>query len=417
MLIVHVVRQFHPGVGGLENVVRELASAQAQGRPPRSSRHAGPAVQCREPSKSCLARETLDGIEIVRIPYFGSIALSAGALRRSGTSRMPIWFMSTRSTSSSTISPGRSRCTAARSSCPPMAGSSTPATPPCLKRVWFQTVTRLSLKFYAGVAAVSASDFERFSAIRSSGMVCIENGANISTFRDAAAGKFPEIDHFARTLCQEQAHRPADRIRAGASATRPRMEAHHCRPAGRFADATTSARSSRTPALAMRSTSSLRPTMRRSKRSCGRALSLRARRNMKVLAWRRSKACRPGLFPLLSDIPPFRRLVARTGLGITIDYSLSGCGSAAPAARICRRSHRATSSDAPHACVQRQAYDWPGVCQRIFASSTMPRPASTVRTILDVPVQVRTFAEAVDLIDARYARRNRSLSRSRTRIR
>ena len=35
----------------------------------------------------------------------------------------------------------------------------------------------------------------------------------------------------------------------------------------------------------------------------------------------------------------------------------------------------------------------------------MPRPAATVRTILDVPVQVRTFDEAVERIDARYARR------------
>ena len=30
MLIVHVVRQFHPGVGGLETVVLELASAQVK---------------------------------------------------------------------------------------------------------------------------------------------------------------------------------------------------------------------------------------------------------------------------------------------------------------------------------------------------------------------------------------------------
>ena len=28
-----------------------------------------------------------------------------------------------------------------------------------------------------------------------------------------------------------------------------------------------------------------------------------------------------GLIPLLSEIPPFRRLIARTGLGFTIDYS------------------------------------------------------------------------------------------------
>ena len=46
------------------------------------------------------------------------------------------------------------------------------------------------MKFYAGVAAVSASDFERFRLVRPKGMVCIENGANVSKFYDASAGKF-----------------------------------------------------------------------------------------------------------------------------------------------------------------------------------------------------------------------------------
>ena len=71
MFIVHVVRQFHPGVGGLENVVHELASAQVSAghrvRVVTLDRLFNGANRQRLP-----ATETLDGIEIVRIPYFGS---------------------------------------------------------------------------------------------------------------------------------------------------------------------------------------------------------------------------------------------------------------------------------------------------------------------------------------------------------
>ena len=46
------------------------------------------------------------------------------------------------------------------------------------------------MKSYAGIAAVSASDFEQFRAIRPNGMVCIENGVNVSKFYDASAASF-----------------------------------------------------------------------------------------------------------------------------------------------------------------------------------------------------------------------------------
>ena len=291
MLIVHVVRQFHPGVGGLETVVRELASAQVKAghrvRVVTLDRLFNVAGTQKLP-----AREMLDGIEIIRIAYFGS-------------SRYPLAFSALRHIKDADLvhvhaidfffdylawtKPWHGRKLVVSTH----GGFFHTKYASLLKRVWFQTVTRLSLKFYAGVAAVSASDFERFSSIRPSGMVCIENGANVSTFRDAAADQFPEIDHFAGTVCQEQAHRSADRIRAGASAIRLRMETRLL-PAGReICKPRTSARWLRMPASAMRSTSWLRPTMRRSELSCAAALSLPARRNMKDLASRRSKACRP----------------------------------------------------------------------------------------------------------------------------
>ena len=82
MLIVHVVRQFHPGVGGLETVVRELASAQVKAghrvRVVTLDRLFNVAGRQKLP-----AREVLEGIEIIRIAYFGSTRypLAFSALR------------------------------------------------------------------------------------------------------------------------------------------------------------------------------------------------------------------------------------------------------------------------------------------------------------------------------------------------
>ena len=51
-----------------------------------------------------------------------------------------------------------------------------------------------------------------------------------------------------------------------------------------------------------------------------------------------------------------------------------------------------------------KAYDWPGVCQE-YSALYNAATGATVRTILDVPVQVQTFDAAVERIDARFAKR------------
>jgi len=74
MLIVHVVRQFVPSVGGLEDVVRELSARQVE--------H-GFAVRVVTLDRIFLAKEgasgarlpsyeSVNGVEVVRIPYWGS---------------------------------------------------------------------------------------------------------------------------------------------------------------------------------------------------------------------------------------------------------------------------------------------------------------------------------------------------------
>ena len=63
MNIVHVVRQFHPALGGIESVVRELASAQVA---------AGHRVLKATQDQVLPARGVVDGAEVIRLPFFGS---------------------------------------------------------------------------------------------------------------------------------------------------------------------------------------------------------------------------------------------------------------------------------------------------------------------------------------------------------
>ena len=110
-----------------------------------------------------------------------------------------------------------------------------------------------------------------------------------------------------------------------------------------------------------------------------------------------------GLLPLLSEIPPFRRLIARTGLGIAIDYTSPDAG----ARLLLEHLPEIASGYAERraACMQAaKAYDWPGVAQE-YSALYNAATGATVRTILDVPVQVQTFDAAVERIDARFAKR------------
>lgn len=400
MLIVHVVRQFHPGVGGLENVVLELASAQVK---------AGHRVRVvtlnrlfNGAGKQDLpARETLDGIEIVRIPYFGS-------------SRYPVAFSALRHIKDADLvhvhaidfffdylawtKPLHGRKLVVSTH----GGFFHTKYAALLKRVWFQTITRLSLKFYAGVAAVSASDFERFSSIRSKGVVCIENGVNVLTFRDAAAGHFQKsiisLGRFAK-------NKRIDLLIEFARALRQYDSEWRLTIAGRPGDLQADEVSALVEnaglgnaidVIASPTDETVRALMRKSS-------FVASSSEYEGFGMAAVEGMSAGLFPLLSEIPPFRRLIARTGLGIAVDY----CSPEAGARLLLQNLPKIASSYAERraACIRAaKAYDWPGVCQEYFKLYNAVTGA-TLRTILDVPVQVKTFDAAVESIDARYERR------------
>lgn len=182
-LIVHVVRQFLPNRGGLEDVVANLA---------RQTVRRGYRVRVvtldslfTTPEDKLPLREDIDGIEVVRIPW-------------SGTSRYPLAPQVFRHLADAdlvhvhaidfffdALAWGR-----------PLHGKPMIVTThggffhtrkyATIKKIWFQTLTRASAMAYRRVVCCSASDLKQFSEIVPDSLL-IENGADIGKFADTAS--------------------------------------------------------------------------------------------------------------------------------------------------------------------------------------------------------------------------------------
>ena len=232
MFIVHVVRQFHPGVGGLENVVYELASAQVSAghrvRVVTLDRLFNAANRQRLP-----ATETLDGIEIVRNSLFRLVSLShcplgAPAHQGRGSGSCPCDRFLLRLSRLDEADPWPH----ARGFDPWRLFS---------HRLRRQTEALLVCHGHAMVDEILRGRRRR-KRVR---LRTVQPGPRE---RDGLHRKWckrcevprcvvrhvPEIDLVDRPLCQEQEDRPSDRFCAGVTAVRSRMEAHHRRQAGRL---------------------------------------------------------------------------------------------------------------------------------------------------------------------------------------
>lgn len=182
-LIVHVVRQFLPNRGGLEDVVANLA---------RQTLKRGYRVRVvtldslfTAPDDKLPARETIDGIDVIRIPWSGSsrYPIAPQVFRHIGDADLihvhAIDFFF------DVLAWGRFLHRK------PMivtthGGFFHTKKFLAIKKVWFRTLTRLSASAYRRVVCCSASDLSQFIQIVPDS-VTIENGADIGKFADAAS--------------------------------------------------------------------------------------------------------------------------------------------------------------------------------------------------------------------------------------
>lgn len=183
-LIVHVVRQFTPSRGGMEDVVANLGQQLLK----RGLRVR--IVTCntlfKEPGRTLPAHEIIDGLEIVRIPWSGSsrypVALGVFNQIRDADlvhvhgidffyDALALGWLFHRKPMVVTTHGGFFHTQKYRR----------------IKDIWFQTLTRASAAPYRAVITCSQSDQALFSRIVGAKAHLLENGVNVDKFADLAS--------------------------------------------------------------------------------------------------------------------------------------------------------------------------------------------------------------------------------------
>jgi alpha-1,3-mannosyltransferase len=313
--IVHVCRQYYPSVGGLEAVVEALAKIQLK------AGHKVRVVTLNRifgtPGVQLAGIEDIDGVEIIRIPFFGSdrypiapsvlrhirnadivhvhaidfffdfLALTRRLHRKPMIATTHGGFFHTRF--------------AAR-----------------LKRLWFATITRMTSRAYDAIAACSLPDRDMFGRIAPRTVRLIENGVEVDKFRGLGAPGLPSMIYFGRLA----PNKALDRLLRWFAAVHRRRPEWTLTIAGRPGGVTVDWLRAEIGKLAIEGAVSIVPSPDDEQLS-----ALIARSGVYVCASRHEgfglaavEAASAGLLPVLSDVPAFAATVARLGVGLLLDF-------------------------------------------------------------------------------------------------
>ena len=183
--VVHVVRQFSPSVGGLEDCVLNLARVQ-QAELGLSTRVVTLDRLFRAPGETLAPTDVIAGVPVTRIPWRGSsrypLAPSVlGQIRDAdlvhvhGIDFFFDFLAATR------ILHGKRLVASTH------GGFFHTSFASGLKRIYFQTVTRMSCRAYDRIIACSEQDAQTFARITPGNLVTVENGVDIAKFAGAAS--------------------------------------------------------------------------------------------------------------------------------------------------------------------------------------------------------------------------------------
>ena len=182
--ILHVVRQFLPNRGGLEDFVANLSREQAR---------LGHGVRVltldrlfSQPDRRLPARERLDGIDIERIPFFGShrYPVAPSVFRHLGDADIVhVHAIDFFFDAFALARPLHRRPMVATTH----GGFFHTRAHSRLKKLWFEGPTRLSVRGYEEIVACSESDARMFEGITPGGVEVIQNGVDLEKFAGAAS--------------------------------------------------------------------------------------------------------------------------------------------------------------------------------------------------------------------------------------
>lgn len=184
--IVHVVRQFAPMVGGLEDVVLNLAKSQTK-------RFANVRVVTLDrlftrPDERLPVTESIENIEVIRIPYRGSkrYPIAPKVLQHlKDADLVHVHAIDFFFDALAVTQPLHRRPLVATTH----GGFFHTDRNAGLKKLWFNTVTRFSASRYRGIACCGENDFELFQPLAPDRVRLIENGVDLTKFAGAASTK------------------------------------------------------------------------------------------------------------------------------------------------------------------------------------------------------------------------------------
>ena len=309
--IVHVVRQFAPGVGGMEDYVRQLALQQ---------RAAGMVVRIltldrifdqQQPARLPV-REWIDRLEVVRLPWWGSkrYPIARGVLPALGDADLVhvhgVDFFC--DFLAATRGLHRKRLVLSTHGGffhTPFAARA--------KRLFFHLVTRRSLRGFAAIIPSSISDEAQFRAIRAEGLETVENGVDLDKFDGCADPHAHTMIYFGRLAANKGLDRLVDWF----------AEVHRQDPSWRLilagrpmgVEPDTLANQARLSGIGDAVEIHPWPTDAELRTLIGRSSVYVCASDYEGFGIAAVEGMAAGLYPLLSEIPAFRRTLARAGYG------------------------------------------------------------------------------------------------------
>ncbi|WP_294174275.1 WecB/TagA/CpsF family glycosyltransferase [uncultured Sphingomonas sp.] len=315
--IVHVVRQFHPGIGGLENFVEQLATHQL---------NAG----CRvtvvtldrifddRSGRELPAFDTHRGIEIRRVRWRGSrrYPLAPAVLNRlrdadlvhvHGVDFFCDYLAATaplhRKPMVLTTHGGFFHTSFARG----------------LKTAYFKTVTRLSLSRYRAVIACSEEDARTFRPIAGDRLSLIPNPVDVDKFAALADPQSSTLIYFGRLAPNKE----VGRLIAWFAGLAERRARWRLIVAGKPMGVHVAELVEQVEALGLSERVEVHDTPSDSqlRQLIGRSSVYACASAYEGFGLAAVEGASAGLFPVLSDIPPFRNTLDRIGYGVSIDFA------------------------------------------------------------------------------------------------
>lgn len=366
MKVVHVVRQYLPSVGGLEEVVRNLAHQQA-----REGRYKPTVLTLnrvfRGDGTLLPATETMEGVAVRRLAYAGSERYPlcpqvAGALR--GADLVHVHGIEFFFDYLALLHPLMRKPLLASTH----GGFFHSGFAARFKKLYFRTVTRLSARAYQKVIATSENDGELFGPVVSAdSLLVIENGVDMGKFSAAAAETLrPVMIYFGRWSVNKGLLECID-VLAALCRRQPEVP-WHLMIAGREYDLDARALLAHAHAKGIAHRISLHPNpgVAELRQLIGLSSYFLCLSHHEGFGIAPIEAISAGLIPLLSPIPPFVRLFQTTGAGVLLDApsaTQQALQIAALHARMGDDARRHASARAA-ADAALHAYSWQGVATR-----------------------------------------------------